>query len=278
MRIDAHQHFWIFNPVRDSWIDDSMLVIRKDFLPKDLKPILKANNIDGCIAVQADQSEKETNFLLECALNNPFIKGVVGWVDLCNENVEERLKHFTQNKLFKGVRHIVQAETEDFVLRNDFLNGISKLSKYNLVYDILVFPNQLENVIKMVAKFPEQEFVLDHIAKPKISEGLIANTNWKTNIKRLASYKNVSCKVSGMITETQDFKWEEKDFYEFLNVVVEAFGTDRLLFGSDWPVCLLAGEYQDVLQIIEQYFSAFSKEDVSKIMGDNAVRIYKLNN
>ncbi|MCB4799663.1 amidohydrolase family protein [Neotamlana laminarinivorans] len=278
MRIDAHQHFWIFNPVRDSWIDDSMLVIRKDFLPKDLKPILKANNIDGCIAVQADQSEKETNFLLECALNNPFIKGVVGWIDLCNENVEERLKHFTQNKLFKGVRHIVQAETEDFVLRNDFLNGISKLSKYNLVYDILVFPNQLENVIKMVAKFPEQEFVLDHIAKPKISEGLIANTNWKTNIKRLASYKNVSCKVSGMITETQDFKWEEKDFYEFLNVVVEAFGTDRLLFGSDWPVCLLAGEYQDVLQIIEQYFSAFSKEDVSKIMGDNAARIYKLNN
>ncbi|MCB4807967.1 amidohydrolase family protein [Tamlana sp. 62-3] len=278
MRIDAHQHFWVFDPVRDSWIDDSMLVIRKDFLPKDLKPILKANNIDGCIAVQADQSETETNFLLQSAADNPFIKGVVGWVDLCNKNVDERLKHFAQNKLFKGVRHIVQAETEDFVLRNDFLNGISKLSKYNLVYDILVFPNQLENVIKMVAKFPEQQFVLDHIAKPKISEGLIANTNWKTNIKRLASYKNVSCKVSGMVTETQDFKWEEKDFHEFLNVTVEAFGVDRLLFGSDWPVCLLAGAYQDVLHIVEDFFNSFSIEEINKIMGANAVRIYNLNN
>ncbi|MDB2462811.1 amidohydrolase family protein [Algibacter sp.] len=274
MIIDSHQHFWIYDVVRDSWIDETMEVIRKNFLPKDLKPILKANNVDGCIAVQADQSEKETEFLLQCAQENPFIKGVVGWVDLCDENIEERLSHFTKDKNLKGIRHIVQAEKDDFVLGKAFQRGISKLNTFNLVYDILVFPNQLENAIKLVEQFPNQKFVLDHIAKPQISKGL--KEKWVDNIKQLATFKNVACKISGMVTETENFNWTPELFTPFLDTVVNAFGTNRIMFGSDWPVCLLAGEYKSILQIIEKYFIDFSDEDKQMIMGGNAIKIYNL--
>jgi len=274
MKIDAHQHFWKYNPVRDSWIDSSMEVIRKDFLPKDLKPILDANAIDGCIAVQADQSETETNFLLDLAENNTFIKGVVGWVDLKAENVEERLAYFSKNKLFKGVRHIVQAEKDDFVLDIKFQNGIGKLNSFSLVYDLLVFPNQLENTIKLVEKFPNQQFVLDHIAKPQISKGI--DNYWMEQIFKLASFNNVSCKISGMVTETENFNWKTEEFTPFLDTIVKAFGTERILYGSDWPVCLLGAEYKSVLQIIKNYFIDFSKEEQNQIMGGNASRIYNL--
>lgn len=274
MKIDAHQHFWNYDPVRDSWIDESMQVIRKDFLPKDLKPILEANNVDGCIAVQADQSEIETEFLLQCAQKNPFIKGVVGWVDLRANNVKERLAFFSRDKNFKGVRHIVQAEKEDFVLGKDFQRGIGQLSQFNLVYDLLVFPNQLANAIKLVERFPNQQFVLDHIAKPQISKGL--DRAWVENIEKLASFKNVACKISGMVTETENFNWKSEMFTPFLETVTKAFGTNRLLFGSDWPVCLLAGQYKSVLQIIENYFIGFSEEEKQMIMGENAIKIYNL--
>ncbi|MDO7171637.1 amidohydrolase family protein [Mariniflexile sp. AS56] len=274
MTIDAHQHFWNFNPVRDSWIDDSMAIIRRDFLPEDLKPVLDANGVDGCIAVQADQSETETAFLLQCAEENPFVKAVVGWVDLCADSVETQLAHFSKNKLFKGVRHIVQAESETFVLRADFQNGISKLEQFGLVYDVLVFPHHLENTIKLVRKFPKQQFVLNHIAKPKMSEAIDAA--WLKNIQTLASFPNVSCKISGLVTETENFEWNEAMFKPFMDGVVEAFGVDRLLFGSDWPVCLLAGEYQEVMQIVKKYFIDFSKEDQDKVMGENAIRIYNI--
>ncbi|MDO5968923.1 amidohydrolase family protein [Flavivirga aquimarina] len=275
MIIDAHQHFWNYDPVRDSWIDDSMQVIRKDFLPKGLRPVLEANNVDGCIAVQADQSEEETEFLLECAKNNPFIKGVVGWLDLRAENIEERLTHYSKHKLFKGVRHIVQAETDDaFMLKPDFLNGINKLEQFGLTYDILIHEGQLSQAVALVEKCPNQQFVLDHIAKPKISNGV--DSIWEKHMRALGAYKNVSCKISGMVTETQDFKWQEKDFTPFLDVIVDAFGVDRLLYGSDWPVCLLAGTYGEVIQIVQRYFEKFSKQDVLKVMGENAARIYKL--
>lgn len=275
MVIDSHQHFWKYDATKHSWIDDSMKVIRKDFLPKDLKSILKTNNVDGCIAVQADQTEEETLFLLKSAEENPFIKGVVGWVDLRAKNIEERLQHFSQNKLFKGVRHIVQAEADDyFMLREDFMNGISKLEKLHLTYDILVFPKQLPAAIQLVEKFPNQRFVLDHIAKPEISKTI--DSLWVKNIKELAKHKNVSCKLSGLVTETTDFKWNIGDFTPFLDVVTNAFGVDRILFGSDWPVCLLAGEYKAVLQIIEHYFADVSAEVTSKIMGLNAVKFYNL--
>ncbi|WP_223552125.1 amidohydrolase [Aestuariivivens sp. NBU2969] len=275
MRIDAHQHFWIYDPVRDAWIDDSMAVIRRDFLPKDLAPILKSNSIDGCVAVQADQSETETNFLLSCAAQNPFIKGIVGWVDLRSEKVEDRLAYFSQSKSFKGVRHIVQAEANDFMLGKAFQNGISKLEKFNLTYDILVFPPQLKATMILVNKFPNQKFVVDHIAKPYIKDGKI--DDWQADIKELAKADNVYCKVSGMVTEADWKDWKTSDFKAYIDVIFETFGTDRVLYGSDWPVCLLAAQYEQQLNIVNEYVKSFSVEEQSKIMGQNAVRFYNLN-
>ncbi|ETN95135.1 amidohydrolase family protein [Zhouia amylolytica] len=271
MRLDAHQHFWKFDPVRDAWIDETMEVIRKDFLPTDLEPILQKNNIDGCIAVQADQSETETAFLLDIARNHNFVKGVVGWVDLLADNVEDRLAHFSSNNKLKGIRHIVQAEPNDFMLRSDFQNGISKLSQFDLTYDILVFPRQLPAAIKLAEKFPDQAFVLDHIAKPAISSGM--DREWQSDIKELATCENVYCKVSGLVTETKDFQWRAEEFTPFLDVVFDSFGADRLLYGSDWPVCLLSSPYETVLKIIEDYVP---KEHHTKIFYQNTVNFYKL--
>ena len=274
MIIDSHQHFWKYDPVRDAWIDTSMDSIRKDFLPKDLLPILKANKIDGCIAVQADQSETETEFLLQCAEKNPFIKGVVGWVDLTANNLEERLEYYASNPLFKGVRHIVQAENDDYLLRDDVQNGIGKLLKYDLAYDILVFPNQLPSAIAIVEAFPNQKFILDHIAKPTISKAI--SEIWVHNIKQLSTHKNVYCKLSGMVTETINFKFKEDDFKPYIDVIFKAFGPDRIMFGSDWPVCLLAANYDKVLKIVNDYLENQSIEVKNNILGKNAIKIYNL--
>ena len=274
MTIDSHQHFWKFDPVRDAWIDDSMEVIRKDFLPKDLQPILEQNTIDGCIAVQADQSEEETEFLLNLASENTFIKGVVGWVDLRADKVEDRLAHFSKNNLLKGIRHIVQVEANDFMLRKDFQNGIGKLEQFNLTYDILVFPPQLKTSIALVNKFPNQKFVLDHIAKPFIKDGKIEG--WKQDIKELAKAPNIYCKVSGMVTEADLKHWKPSDFTPYLDVVFEAFGTDRILYGSDWPVSLLAAQYEEQLNIVKAYINGFSLEEQQKVMGLNAIKFYNL--
>ena len=274
MIIDAHQHLWKYDPVRDHWIEDSMEVLRKDFLPKDLKPILDANGVAGCIAVQADQSEEETEFLLKCAQENPFLKGVVGWVDLMAGNVEERLANYSRNEYFKGVRHIVQAEKDDFLLNKDFQNGVGKLSQYGLSYDLLIYPRQFPATLEMVEKFPNQIFVLDHIAKPSVSEKLDAE--WVKNILLLSKHENVFCKISGMVTETKNFEWVKSDFTPYLASVVSAFGTDRLLYGSDWPVCLLAADYKEVLGIIVDYFQNFSTLEKSKIFALNAIKAYNL--
>jgi len=274
MIIDSHQHFWKYDPVRDTWIDTSMDSIRKDFLPKDLLPILKSNKIDGCIAVQADQSETETEFLLQCAEKNPFIKGVVGWVDLTANNLEERLEYYASNPLFKGVRHIVQAENDDYLLRDDVQNGIGKLLKYDLAYDILVFPNQLPSAIAIVEAFPNQKFILDHIAKPTISKAI--KKIWVHNIKQLSTHKNVYCKLSGMVTETINFKFKEDDFKPYIDVIFKAFGPDRIMFGSDWPVCLLAANYDKVLKIVNDYLENQSIGVKNNILGKNAIKIYNL--
>ena len=274
IKIDAHQHFWVFDPVRDAWIDDTMKVIQRDFLPQDLAPLLVENNIDGCIAVQADQSEKETEFLLDLAANHSIIKGVVGWVDLVAENVADRLAHFAKDPLFKGVRHIAQGEVDDFLLRPNVQNGISKLAEFGLTYDILVFQHQLPAAIELVKQFPNQPFVLDHIAKPQISKGI--DENWKANILKLATFPNVSCKLSGMVTETANFQWTKEEFSPFIKTVFEAFGTDRILYGSDWPVCLLAANYKDQLEIVQNYISTLSEIEQAKVMGNNAARFYKI--
>jgi len=274
MRIDSHQHFWKFDPVRDSWINDTMTSIRRDFLPKDLAPLFEANNIDGCIAVQADQSEKETEFLLQLASENEFIKGVVGWVDLCNPDVGQQLKSYSNNDYFKGVRHILQAEEADFMLSAEFQRGISCLTELNLSYDLLIFPHQIPSTIRLVEVNPEQRFIVDHLAKPPIKSGEIIA--WKKDITALAAHKNVYCKLSGMLTEADWNSWKPEDFRPYFDVVLEAFGVERLVYGSDWPVCLLAGTYDQALAVIETYLEALPTEARQAIMGGNAARFYNL--
>lgn len=274
-KIDSHQHFWKYDPIRDSWITDDMAVIQRDFFPEDLEPVLKDNGIDGCVIVQSDQSEEENHFQLKNAENHSFIKGVVGWVDLLSADVEQRLEYYSQFGKLKGFRHVLQGEPQrDFMLRPDFLNGISLLNKYNFTYDILVFPDQLKFVNEMVAKFPEQKFVLDHIAKPYIKDRIL--TDWDVNINTLGKFDNVFCKISGMVTETNWNTWQPEEFDPYMDVVVNAFGTDRIMFGSDWPVCKVAATYDEVYGIVKNYFSTYSESEKVKVLGENAIKFYSL--
>jgi L-fuconolactonase len=274
-KIDAHQHFWKFDPVRDSWINSQMKLIQKDFLPKDLAPILLKNDFEGCVVIQSDQSEKENFFQLQNAENFDFIKGIVGWVDLQDKNIEERLEYYSQFKKMKGFRHLLQGESErDKMLRPCFLNGIKLLKRYNLTYDILVLPDQLKYIPAFVAAFPDQSFIIDHIAKPNIKEGEI--DNWKKEIAAVAKFESVYCKISGMVTEADWENWGKLDFRPYIDVVLESFGTKRVVFGSDWPVCLLAASYGEVLDLAEDYFSAFSKAEQDQFFTLNAANFYKL--
>lgn len=274
-KIDAHQHFWIFDPVRDSWITNDMAVLRKDYLPQDLQPLLQASGIDGCVAVQADQSEQETHFLVQLAGEHSFIRGVVGWVDLVAENIEERLAHFRRYPVVKGFRHILQGEKDRaFMLQPSFLRGMTALGAAGYTYDLLIYPDQLPFVETLVARFPAQKFVLDHLAKPDIRSGAISE--WEQGIKALGRYPNVSCKLSGLVTEADWKHWKRDDFRQVLDSAVAAFGTHRILYGSDWPVCLLAASYTDTLGIVQDYFSTFSKSEQEGFWGANACRFYNL--
>ncbi|WP_207422506.1 amidohydrolase family protein [Desertivirga brevis] len=275
MKIDSHQHFWKFDPVRDSWINDDMKVIQRDFMPEDLLTTLKENGLDGCITVQSDQSEVENSFQLNNAEQYDFIKGVVGWVDLQAENVQERLEYYTQFPKLKGFRHVLQGEPQrDFMLRAAFKYGIGLLTKYNFTYDILIFPDQLAYSTEFVAAFPDQPFVVDHIAKPYIKDKKI--DDWKKDIKALSQFENVYCKISGMVTEADWKNHSAADFKPYIDVIVEAFGTDRIMYGSDWPVCLVAESYTGVLNLVKDYFSQFSKAEQDKFFGNNAVKFYKI--
>ena len=275
MIIDSHHHYWHYNPVEYHWIDDSMKVIRTDFLPKKLeKTILKAG-IDGVISVHARQSVEETEWLIGLAHQNPFMKGVVGWLPLCQDDIEVYLIHHSGEKILKGIRHVVQGESDpDFILGKDFNRGISLLKRYSLVYDILIMERQLPNTIKFVDLHPCQSFVLDHIAKPLI--GINELSPWKENIQELAKRENVSCKISGMVTESDFNHWTPEQLLPYFDVILEAFGPDRLLFGSDWPVCLIATTYKSWADLVRKNISTFSETEQAKIMGKNAVRIYDL--
>lgn len=274
-RIDSHQHFWKFDPIRDSWIDDSMLKIQRDFLPEDLSPLLLENKFEGCVAVQASQSEEETNFLLDLASKNDFIKGVIGWVDLRNENISGRLSHFSKYEKLKGFRHVVQGEPDDFMFGAAFRNGIAALKQFNYTYDILIFHRQLPAAIDLVKSFPKQKFVIDHIAKPDIKSGDIAS--WEKGIEEIAKFKNVSCKISGMVTEADWNSWKPADLRPYLDVIFENFPADKILFGSDWPVCNVASDYTEVVKTLEDYIALLSIEDRNKIWFENAGSFYNLN-
>jgi L-fuconolactonase len=272
--IDAHQHFWHYHPVKHSWINDDMATIRKDFLPADLQPVLHENGIEGCVAVQADQTEEETDFLVQLSANNNFIKGVVGWVDLRAANLQERLAYYAQFKNLKGFRHILQGEEPAFMLQPDFVKGIGLLDKFSFTYDILVFPKHLPAALQLVNQFPDQPFVIDHIAKPYIKDGLI--DEWKKDMAAIAAYPNVHCKISGMVTEADMRNWKQPDFTPYLDAVTEAFGINRIMYGSDWPVCLAAGSYAAVFDIVKNYFAVFSVEEQQSFFGKNASAFYHL--
>ncbi|MCP4608649.1 MAG: amidohydrolase family protein [Planctomycetes bacterium] len=275
MKIDTHQHFWKYSKEEYPWIGEGMELLAQARLPADLNPILKDNGIDGTIAVQARQVVEETEALLAMAEEYDFIRGVVGWIDLRSPNVEAQLERFKDRKKLVGVRHVVQDEPDEkFVLRDDFMRGIGKLKAYGLVYDILIFPHQLVANIELVKKFPDQVFILNHIAKPNIKDKQMSP--WESDIKKLASFENVSCKISGMVTEADWHNWRAEDFRPYMELVLEAFGAKRLTIGSDWPVCTLAGEYGSVVSIAADFIAQLSDNEQKAIWEENPKRIYGL--
>jgi len=275
MKVDSHQHFWQYDPARYPWITDEMGVLKRDYLPGDLLPEMRANGIDATVAVQADQSERETGFLLDLAARHDFIAGVVGWVDLRNPEVEQRLEHFSQFPALRGFRHIAQSEPDDrFLAREDFVRGVAALGRFNFTYDILIYPKHLPAARDLVEKLPDQAFVLDHIAKPLVKT--LQMDAWAAGIRALAANPRVFSKLSGLITEADWRTWRPTDFKPYLDVVFEAFGADRLMFGSDWPVCLLAGSYAQVTELVADYLVGRPAAELEKIFGGNAVHFYRL--
>ena len=272
MRLDSHQHFWRYDAVQYPWIPPGS-PLHRDWLPADLAPLLAQAKLDGCIAVQARQTIEESRWLLGLADVSPIIKGVIGWVDLRSERVEEQLAEFAGHPKFVGVRHVVQDEPEvSFMLGAEFQRGIGRLQQFGLTYDLLIFPKQLPAAIELVRKFPEQRFVLDHIAKPAIKDGTMSP--WREQIRELAQARNVMCKVSGLVTEARHDGWKADDFKPYLDTVTEAFGPGRLMFGSDWPVCLLAGSYEEVFRLVEEYFARLSVLERAAIFGVTAETFY----
>jgi L-fuconolactonase len=275
MRIDAHQHFWQYDAVRDAWITPDMAAIRRDFGPVDLQPLLAQHSLDGCVAVQASQSEAETDWLLALATAHPFIKGVVGWVDLQAADVAERLGHYRQFDQLKGFRHVLQGEADRALLLTPaFRRGIAALGQHGFTYDLLILPDQLQFARQLVADFPGQPFVLDHIAKPLIKAQVMSD--WARDVRALAALPNVCCKVSGLVTEADWHAWQLQDFRPYLDVIFEAFGPERVMFGSDWPVCLVAGDYDAVVQLAQDYLAAFSAREQTLFWGENAAAFYSL--
>ncbi len=272
--IDSHQHFWSYDPNQYPWIQAES-PIQRSFLPQDLEPLLRETRIDGCVAVQARQTVEETRWLLELARQYPFIAGVVGWVDLRSPEVAAQIDQFHADEKLVGIRHVVQDEPDDrFILREAFCRGISALKEFDLAYDLLIFPNQLPAAIELVRRFPEQRFVLDHLAKPQIKQQQMEP--WRGRIRELAQAPNVFCKISGMVTEARWGGWQPSDFQPYLDEVWNSFGADRLMIGSDWPVCLLSADYQRTMGIVHSFLQQFAEEEREKVLGANAIRFYRL--
>lgn len=274
-RIDSHQHFWKYNDQKHSWIDDEMAVIRRDFLPSDIKTEFEKNQIDACVAVQADQSLEENEFLLNLSKENKFINAIVGWVDFRSADLISQLEKYAEEPVIKGFRHIVQGEGDpNFLLRANFLDGIKKLQRFDYTYDILVFPHQLGAVLEFVKKFPDQKFIIDHIAKPYIKDGFF--DGWALIMREIGTCENVYCKISGMVTEADYAQWNYSQLRPYLNLILESFGTKRICFGSDWPVCLVAADYSEVVSIAKNFTSEFSVSEQEDFWGNNAFRFYNI--
>ncbi len=275
MRVDAHQHFWIYHPDEYAWIDDSMAALRRDFLPHDLAPELESSGFQGSIAVQARQTLQETRWLLDLAERSASILGVVGWVDLRSPDVHSHLRSFAQNPKLVGVRHVVQSEPDErFLLQPDFLRGISALEEFDLAYDILIYAKHLPVAAEFVERFPRQRFVLDHLAKPPIKSGEI--DSWADGIRRLAALPNVFAKLSGLVTEADWQAWKPEQIGPYLDVAFEAFGPKRLMIGSDWPVCLVAAPYARTVGVVQDYILKHMPESCDYVLGGNAMRFWRL--
>jgi L-fuconolactonase len=274
MIIDSHQHFWRYDAARHGWITEAMSAIRRDFMPEEFERECVTNGVDGSIVVQVDQSEEETHFLLGFSERDARVAGVVGWVDLRSPGVEERLQFFSQFKKLCGFRHIAEVEADDFLVDRDFTRGISRLREFGFAYDILIYPKQLPAAIELVSRFPEQRFVVDHAAKPLIKSGALEP--WAAYMRTIAQNPNVYCKVSGLVTEADWLRWKPEDIHPYLDVVFEAFGPERLMFGSDWPVCVLAASYKQVKELIETYVDTHAAQHKENIFGGNAIRFYGL--
>lgn len=274
MTIDSHVHFWKFDKKRDSWITDEMNVLRQDYLPEHFETIARRNGIDGVVAVQADQSELETHFLSELATTHRLIKGVVGWIDLRNDALYDRLRYFSQYPVIKGWRHIVQTEADDFLLNKAFRKGVARLKEFGYTYDILIYHTQLPAATDFISELNDQKMIIDHCAKPDIGSGEMKE--WSKWMREMAKNKNICCKVSGLFTETKWKSWSSADFYPYLDVVFEAFGTERTVFGSDWPVMLLSGIYVQWKSLLEKYLENVSNEEKEQFFGKNAIEFYSL--
>ena len=275
MRIDAHQHFWMYNGREYGWINDSMAALRRDFLPADLKPELERSGFQGCVAVQARQTLGETRWLLELAEQAPFILGVVGWVDLRSPRLRFELESLADNSKLVGVRHIVQSEPDErFLLQPDFLRSIAMLEEFDLAYDILIYAKHLPGAAEFVARFPRQRFVLDHLAKPPIKSGAL--DSWARGIRELAAFPNVYCKVSGLVTEADWQAWKPEDLRPYLDAAFDCFGPSRLMIGSDWPVCTVAAPYSRVMDVVKDYISKYAAEERNAVLGGNAAKFWRL--
>lgn len=275
MKIDAHHHFWTYYPAEYDWIDESMTAIRRDFLPRDFQRELDNVRFDGAISVQARQSLEETSWLLDLADNHDFLKGVIGWVPLVDEDVRKHLDRVARHPKLKGVRHIVQAEPDDqFILRDDFNAGVSALEDYGLTYDILIYERHLPQTIEFVDRHTDQVFILDHLAKPKAKENEVEP--WRTNIRRLAQRQHVYCKISGLVTEADWRAWDDEQLSIYLETVLNAFGPRRIMFGSDWPVCLVASSYEKWYEVVSRFCENLSHDDKARIFGGTAIEAYKL--
>lgn len=274
MKVDSHQHFWEYDPNRQDWITDDMKRIRRNFLPGDLFPLLQDAKIDGSIAVQAEESMRETDFLLDLADQHEWILGVVGWADLGRDDLEKVLENYTENPHLVGFREVLQSKDPRYMLREEFIRGIHKLSEKGYTYDLLTFPRHLQAALELVKKCPNQRFVIDHLSKPDIKSG--EWKDWKKLISPLAERELVFCKLSGMVTEADWNKWKPEDLFPYLEISMELFSPDRLMFGSDWPVCLLAGEYEQVFRIIEDFTSQLSSSEQDRIWGETALEFYQI--
>ena len=274
MKIDAHHHFWHYNTQDYGWISDEMAVLRRDFLPADLKPELERAGIDRVVSVQARQCVEETEWLLKLAEENDFIAGVVGWLPIASPEFPALLERFAANPKLRAIRHVVQDEPDDrFILGEAFNRGIDRLLSTGLVYDILIFERHLPYAIEFVKRHSEEQiFVLDHIAKPKIAAGEMQP--WADNLRKLAAFPNVFCKLSGLVTEADIHHWTPDQLRPYVETVIDAFGPGRVMFGSDWPVCTCATNYSAWRDLVGEFISRLSEPEQAQIMGGTALKAY----